>query len=101
MDFLTVYNQSQAAALLSSDGLTTTLSAQKVVDAIKEAAKLKGVYITFWNNQTVTFLSVYMHTVKVPTKALKSLESFKEWTIERLEHFFILDGYKIGIYPKY
>ena len=96
-----VFTKSPAASLLSSDGVTATAAAQKAVEAIKQAIKEKGMYVTFWSNSTASFTSIYSHTVKVPAKALKSLDAFQLWTIERINHFYNVDGVKVGILPKY
>lgn len=97
MKYLEVFKNSCAAGLLSANGLTCRPEAENAVNRIKDAAQNTGVIITFWNGEKVTFVSVYSHTLKVPAKALKNLESFSAWTIDRVNHYYRADGVKLGI----
>jgi hypothetical protein len=91
MKVLEVFKNSVATPLLSKDGICATSEAEKVLNSIKTAAKEKGVFITYWNSEKVTFTCIYMHTVKVPSKALKNLDAFKLWNEERINYFFNKD----------
>ena len=91
MEILVVFKNSCCMPLLSSDGWSATSEAAATVREIKEAAKEKGVYITYLNGQKVVFTSIYTHTINVPAKALKSLEAFKNWNIERINTFYNKD----------
>lgn len=92
MEFIKVFNESPAAALLSSNGISANDQAIKTVNNIKAAAKEKSVFVTYWNDGKVTFTCIYSHTAKVPAKALKSLSAFETWNVERIKHFFIEDS---------
>lgn len=97
MELFKVFNESAAAALLSNDGISATDQAILTVNNIKKAAKEKQVFITYWNDDKVTFTSIYSHTSKVPAKALRDLASFQAWNVERINHYFTSDGEKSGI----
>jgi len=97
MEYLTIFKDSPVTSLLSSDGITATSSAIIATNNIKQAAKDKSVFITYWHNGKVTFESIYTHTQKIPAKALRDLESFQAWNIDRINHFYIIDGQKCGI----
>jgi len=97
MELIKVFNQAPAAALLSNDGICASDKANAVINNIKAAAKAKGVYITYWNDGKVSFTYIYSHTSKVPAKALQDLESFQNWNINRINHYFVADKTKCGI----
>ena len=97
MEFIKVFNQAPAAALLSSDGVCASDQAVKVVNNIRNAAKEKSVFVTYWNDGKVTFTSIYSHTAKVPAKALNNLATFEAWNLERINHYFAADAKKCGI----
>ena len=98
MEFIKVFNESPAAALLSNDGVCATDQATATVNSIKAAAKEKNVYITYWNDGKVTFTCIYSHTSKVPAKALQNLASFQAWNIDRINNYFTADRKKCGIF---
>lgn len=91
MRYLEIFKNSIATPLLSSDGLSATSNAISVLNAIKESAKEKGVFVTYWNSEKVTFTCIYSHTVKVPAKALRDLQAFRVWNEERINYFFNKD----------
>lgn len=91
MEIIKVFNGAPAAALLSSDGITATYQATKAINNIKAKAKAKGVDITYWNSGKVTFSCLYLHTIKVPAKALKSIADFEAWNIERIARYYTED----------
>lgn len=97
MELIKIFNAAPAAALLSSDGVCATDKATATINNIKAAAKSKNVFITYWNDGKVTFTCIYSHTSKVPAKALQSLESFQNWNINRINHYFTADKAKCNI----
>lgn len=97
MEFIEIFNRAPITAILSNDGITATDQAIKTLNNIKNAAKAKNVFITYWHNGKVTFTSIYSHTAKVPAKALKDLAAFETWNIERINHYFTADSIKCRI----
>lgn len=91
MRYFEIFKNSIATPLLSSDGISATDGAICVLNAIKASAMEKGVFVTYWNSEKVTFTCIYSHTVKVPAKALRNLEAFRVWNEERINYFFNKD----------
>lgn len=91
MENLVVFKGSCVSGLLSDNGLTCGHDAIVATNEIKAACKELGVYVTFLSNGQVSFMSLYVHTINVPAKATKSLEAFKEWTINRIKHYYDTD----------
>lgn len=86
-----VFKNSIAAPLLSKDGISATNEAISALSYINTVANEKGVFVTYWNSEKVTFTCIYNHTIKVPAKALRNLEAFRMWNKERITHFFNKD----------
>ena len=91
MDILVISNKCAVSGLLSNDGFTCSAVGMDAIRDIKKECVKLGVYVTYWNDDTVTFVSIYKHTVKVPAKVSKNMDVFKEWTIDRINHFYNTD----------
>ena len=95
MEVFVVFKNSVVSGLLSDNGLTCNDQTIRVINDIKAECKRYGVYVTYWNDNTVTFMNCYKNTVKVPAKVLKSLDNFKAWNIDRIRHYFNSDKKRI------
>jgi hypothetical protein len=91
MENLVIFKNSVVAGMLSDNDITCNSVAMQATNEIKKASKERGVYVTYLNGNKVVFTSLYTHTVNVPAKVLKSVDTFKEWTINRINHFFAVD----------
>ena len=91
MKYLEIFKNSIAAPLLSKDGISATNEAISALSDINTVANEKGVFVTYWNSEKVSFTCIYSHTVKVPAKALRDLQAFRVWNEGRINYFFNKD----------
>lgn len=91
MENLVIFKNSAVAGMLSNNGITCNSVAMQATSEIKKASKERGVYVTYLNGDKVVFTSLHTHTISVPAKVLKSVDTFKEWTINRINHFYAVD----------
>lgn len=85
---LTINASSRAGKMLVN---SDTLAGVTAVKRIKEALRDTGATVDFWSNNTITICVLYMHTIKVAAKALKSPEALAAWTVERINAYCLSD----------
>lgn len=85
---LTINASSQAGKMLVN---SDTLAGVTAVKRIKEALRDTDATVDFWSNNTVSVCVLYMHTIKVAAKALKSPEALAAWTVERINAYYLSD----------
>ena len=85
---LTIDASSQAGKMLVN---SETLAGVAAVKRIKEALRDTYAAVDFWSDNTITICVLYMHTIKVAAKALKSPEALAAWTVERINAYYLSD----------
>lgn len=84
MKNLAIYKDSAASGLLSNDGIATTEKGTQVAKRINEAAHAASVWVTYYPGNKVRFEGWNNTLRTIPAKALKSLEAFEAWNLERI-----------------
>ena len=84
MKNLSIHKDSAASGLLSNDGIATTEKGAQVARRINESAAVASVWVTYYPGNKVRFEGWNNTLRTIPAKALKSLENFEAWNLERI-----------------
>ncbi len=95
MEYLKVFAAAPVASLISDNGITAAAAAATTVCELRRYLEKNGTAVIFWNDGKVSFSYIYIHTIKVPAKALRDVSSLAAWVREREAHYKAADMRRI------
>lgn len=87
MEYLKVFAAAPVASLISDNGITVNAAAAATIRELRLYLKNDQTAVTFWNSGKVSFTYIYTHTIKVPAKAMRDMNSLAAWVRERAAHY--------------